>query len=473
MILDRLEAIDAALAEKGFPRMSPWWRNTFATFYRSGCRQLVLRVGRRGGKSSSLCRVAVVEGVYGDHEIPPGDVGVVAFVSVSKDEAGARLRTIRTILDALGVAYSQSEGTIELHDRPVVFKVFACTVAAVSGFTTIAVIADEVAKWRDSNGANPATEVLAALRPTMATQPNAKLFLSSSPLANLDAHAKAFDAGDDEYQICRWAPTWIANPTISEEDTVTLERDPRIRSREYGAEPSAAVDAAFDDLLVKACFRPIPKHTHRGRPMLVCDPSGGKHDGWAYSVWSWIFDCEAYTEFRDDGDGYVDVTRYRPGNLPPTLVCWSAAEWRPPKIPTATQIMNHLHQLSRQVGATHVVADSYAGFVYESLAAERKMKWIPISWSNDTKADSIGMLRSWLANSALVLPDNAELQKQLLQYSEKILPSGKIAYGAPGAAFDDMASCVVGAAHAAMLGLLPQGAPWQGRRIHLPKGYVP
>src|SRR5690606_29101698 len=121
------------------------------------------------GKSSSLCLFAVAFALaYDVSQIPPGDVGVVAFISTTRDEASQRLRTIRAILDALRIAYRPIEHGIELVGRRIVFKVFPASIAGVSGFTAILVVCDEVAKWRDADtGANPATDVLAAVRPTM------------------------------------------------------------------------------------------------------------------------------------------------------------------------------------------------------------------------------------------------------------------------------------------------------------------
>ncbi len=50
-ILDHLEPLERRLAAAGFPAMSPWWRSQVERFYRTPARALVLRVGRRGGKS--------------------------------------------------------------------------------------------------------------------------------------------------------------------------------------------------------------------------------------------------------------------------------------------------------------------------------------------------------------------------------------------------------------------------------------
>jgi hypothetical protein len=234
----RLRALDKALTAKRFPALTAWWLATLRGFLESGKRQLVLRVGRRGGKSTSLVRALVVLALYGQHAIPPGDLGVVAIISVNRDEAAQRLRLVKAILDALGVKYRPIEGGIELDDRPIAFKVYTASVAGVSGFTCIGALADEVAKWKDADtGVNPATEVLASLRPTMAGHPSARLFLSSSPMGALDAHAAAFAEGETDFQSTAHAATWIARPGLTEAETRALEPDELKWRREYGAIP--------------------------------------------------------------------------------------------------------------------------------------------------------------------------------------------------------------------------------------------
>lgn len=255
-ILARYDEVDARLVAKGFPPTSAWWRSTFERWYRSGARWLVPRVGRRGGKSSSLSRLAVVEMLYGDHEVPPGDVGTVAVISTDRSEAIGRLQTIKEILDALGVAWKPLSAPrlgIELPGRRRNVRVFAASIAGVSGFTAVFVLCDEVAKWKDNDaGVNPATEVIASVRPTMATQVNARGVLSSSPMGKLDAHYDAFERGDGPAQVVAHAPTWVANPTITEAQTRADEPDEATHSREYGAVPQAQEEhALLTDLLIE------------------------------------------------------------------------------------------------------------------------------------------------------------------------------------------------------------------------------
>ena len=259
--VDYLEELDRRLALQGWPETSEWWRDVLHKFYRTTALQLVLRVGRRGGKSSTLCRVAVLEALMGDHHVAPGDTAVVPIVSVNKPEARERLATIEKILLVLGVRHKPVADRIDLVEKDVAFRVFSGTVGGVSGFSGICVICDEVSKWLDvDTGVNPATEVLASIRPTMAGLPNARLFLSSSPMTNGDAHAKAFDEGDSEFQQVAFAETWVARPTLTREMTLRLEKNAKKWEREYAAIPQEGVEGSlFSAAALTACTREAGK----------------------------------------------------------------------------------------------------------------------------------------------------------------------------------------------------------------------
>lgn len=281
-MISRLETLDQVLVEHGFHPLSPWWRLELGRFLTSGRRRWIIRAGRRSGKSSTLCRLAVAQALWGEWSVPAGDVGVVAFVSVSRDEAAARIRTIAAILRALGLQFDERDGEIELHDRPVVFRVFACTARAVVGFTSICVVCDEAARWeaRDS-AANPAQEVVGSLSPTLATQPHGFLVLSSSAWSTDDFHAEQVDAGDTDHQIVSTGTSWECNPTLTEEQTHELEPDPRIWSREYGNSPGATVSAALDPDDVEACAG-LHLQGFRSHPWLAIDASSLRGDAFAF-----------------------------------------------------------------------------------------------------------------------------------------------------------------------------------------------
>jgi hypothetical protein len=255
-VLACLDAMSVPLERKGFEPITPWWQQTIERFYRSPQRTLVGRVGRRGRKSSTWCRVAVAEILTGRHRIPPGDVGVVAVVSVDIREATERVRTMAAILDALGVEHDKpTQKGIEFKDRPYRISVFTASISGVSGFTCIFALGDEVAKWREGETkVNPAAEVLKSWRPTMLTMRDARMVLLSSPMGFDDAHAHAFAAGDGPSQLVAYAPTWLASPSVTEAmcraDAPTVEEF----EREYAAIPQPGGDGAqmTDELLKRA-----------------------------------------------------------------------------------------------------------------------------------------------------------------------------------------------------------------------------
>jgi hypothetical protein len=464
-VLPNIGALERALIAAGFPPMSQWWRDTVVRFYESGRRQLVIRAGRRAGKSSSLCRVAVAEGLFGEHTIPPGDVGVVAFISVSRDEANQRLRTVRAILDALRVPHRPIEHGIELTSRPIAFKTYVATVAGVSGFTCVAAVADEASKWRDSDsGANPASEVLGSLRPTMATQASAKMFLSSSPLGPDDAHATAFDAGDTDFQITAYAPTWVANPTVTEAATHKLEPDIRRWRREYLAEPQASALAAFDvDAIDRAMGTEVSASYSQCERVVLVDPTAGASDTFAYCTAGWRkHDGRAVLEIRDVS-GIAEAAK---------------------EGVTSDKMVRDIATLARRSEATVIHSDQFEKFSLASAFTRAGFTFVPHTWTAQAKERCVEHVRMWLRDGLLALPRHERLRRELLAFEERISPSGALTFRGRQGGHDDFAMLILLAALVDIEGGLagtPSGQQMKGaglfeffeRTYGHPPGYRP
>jgi hypothetical protein len=255
------DAIDAQLVAAGFPATSAWWREQVEAFLRSGEGRWILRVGRRGGKSTTLSRLGVVWALAGPWDVPPGDVATVALLSVDREEASRRLGTIADVLNALGVGFTRSGETLELASRAgrrVVFRVETRSKNAV-GFTSIMVLADECSRWESRDDkADPASEVIGSVAPTLAGMAHCFMVLASSPWSEVDYHAKAFDEASNApgtgKGFASFAPTWIARPSLTEDETHTLEPDDRAWAREYAAIPGTAISGAFDARDVNRAF---------------------------------------------------------------------------------------------------------------------------------------------------------------------------------------------------------------------------
>jgi hypothetical protein len=431
----RYDALDAALVAKGFPATSAWWREQVRRYFETDRRQLVLRVGRRGGKSSTLCRVAIVEGLYGGHVIPPGDVGVVAFISVSRDEAAQRLRTIKAILDAIGVKYRPIDGGVELAHRAIALKTFAATLAGVSGFTCICAICDEVAKWADAEtGANPATEVLASLRPTLAGQTNARIFLSSSPLGSTDAHATAFDQGDTDFQLVAYAPTWIARPSLTEAETHTLEPDARRWNREYAAIPQLGALGCFDAEEVARAFRERPRLAAMGVLALVIDASSGRKDRFTFGCFG--FEQTNPTVLRFTAISGIEPTEARSIG--------------------AAGIAQKIAVLGRHLGISTVHGDQRESFALSSSFAAVGMCFVEHTWTSASKPEAVEDVRRWFREDRIHLPKHETMRRELLNFEEKINASGAFTFGARGSGHDDYVSLLITAAMVAREGTIAQ-----------------
>jgi hypothetical protein len=431
-ILDHLPTLERALIAAKFPAMTEWFRQTLTDFYGTSRKQLVLRVGRRGGKSSTLCRVAVLEALYGQHVIPPGDVGVVAIISVSRDEASQRLRTIRAVLDALKVKYRPTDsGGIELVHRPIAFKVYSASIAGVSGFTCVCAIADEVAKWRDADtGANPASEVLASLRPTLAGQQHARIFLSSSPLGSTDAHATAFDVGDTDFQLVAYAPTWVARPTLTEAETHNLEPDPRRWSREYLAVPQAGALGCFVPEEIERAFAPRPPIRSMGKQALVIDASSGRKDRFTFGIF-----------------GFEQTE--------PTILRFSAISGIEPaeaRAIGALGIARKIALLGRQLGIATAHGDQRESFALAAAFGTFGVKFVEHVWTAQSKPEAVSDVRRWFREDRIHLPVHEAMRRELYNFEERITADGSFTFGARGSGHDDYVSLLITAAMVARVG---------------------
>ncbi len=251
-VFQRLMAMEDILVKAGFPKMSPWWKKVIKSFYEDGKLRLVARVGRRGGKSTTICRWAVAEALFGSHKIPPGDIGKVVIISTKLGDAKERIRTIGEILTAMRIGFVQTKEMIALNDKPIEFQAYPANFRTSVGMTTIFLFCDEMARWRDDEmGANPAKEVLKSVVPSMLTMPNAKQAFSSSPWSTMDAHYDYFERGSDDTQMCVWAETWVANQTLTEQRCKEIDPDAGLDQesfdREYRAIPMKAGMHTFFD----------------------------------------------------------------------------------------------------------------------------------------------------------------------------------------------------------------------------------
>lgn len=435
-----LSSLDAQLATKGHFPLTEWWAPTLDRFYaHPTARTLIARVGRGGAKSHTSTKVSLNETLFGDWRVPPGERHLWAFVSLSKDEAAQRLTLIQRFLLDLGVGFDAKGDEIHLRDLPRGWRVMAAQVGAVSGFRCFGRSLDELAKWRNSEGVNPAAEVAASTSAMMVTHAGAgaRSLLISSPLGTIDHHAERFELGDNSEQVIAQAPTWEANPSITVEQTKALEPDRRVWLREYAAIPQSQAGSAFDPDLVSAAFREAPK----GRalhPIGIIDASSGGGDAFAFGVAGYVQtpDSSPVLTFH-----HVDSIG---GRFKGTL--------------TGDRIVAAIARLFKSFGVRFVFGDQRESLFLRAEFARHGLRFIEIPWTNARKIDAVRVIREHLARKTIVFADREKLRRELQNYAERITASGSITYSARGTGHDDEASLVMTAAMAELERMMP-GSP--------------
>jgi hypothetical protein len=217
--------------------------------------------GRRAGKSFILALVAVFLATFKDYRqyLAPGERGTIVVLAADRKQARVIFRYIHGLLNGVAMLKLLIEReTAEAFDltNSVTIEIQAASFRSTRGYTLIAALCDEIAFWRSEESSNPDREILAALRPAMATIPGAMLLCASSPYARRgalwDAYRKHF--GKDSPVLVWKAPTRTMNPSVPQRVIdEAIEADPLSAAAEYMAEfrtdvesfiPREVVDAA-------------------------------------------------------------------------------------------------------------------------------------------------------------------------------------------------------------------------------------
>lgn len=429
-LLERLLAVDKVLSANGYPAMSPFWRRTLRDFLRGNWTWLIGRIGRRGGKGLVSCKLAVTFALFFPLDLPPGEHAFVQFLSVDRDEASNRLRMIDAMLRILGEPFVSREGEIELVNRPVTFRVTTASLRAVVGRTSILVIGDEAARWRDDTSTNPAKEILASVAPSLLTTAGRGLFLSA-PWSTTDEHAIRFETGTNDHQMVCYAPTWIANSSVSEAQTRALEPDPRLWAREYLGNP---VEAIYSILSADEYHR-LEQEVERRLRMpgaiygMVVDPAL-KNDAWTATVF--------HREVREGSNGGTyDV------------IVQDAILHHLPRFLSPLKLDDEIEatvRLALEYGVKTIYSDGHYSGALEPRFQERGLRLEVLSMTPAAITARVESLQARIANGGISFLRHEAQQKEFLQGQVIHGSGGRLTFKAPErrGCHDDTISCWLG-----------------------------
>jgi phage terminase large subunit-like protein len=157
-----------------------------------------LCVGRRGGKSLSLAALAVFTACFSDFRqfIVPGENLRIPVLAADRYQAQTIIGYVRGMLAIpmlKKMVVRDVSDSFELSNG-VTIAIQTASFRGARGFSSPLVLCDELAFWHseDSGSANPDTEIIRALRPSLGTIPNSMLICASSPYAKRGALHDAF-----------------------------------------------------------------------------------------------------------------------------------------------------------------------------------------------------------------------------------------------------------------------------------------
>lgn len=392
-------------------------------------REAWMIVGRRGGKSRITALMATFLATFFDYRpyLAPGEWGLVSVIASDRSQARVIFRYIEAfILQTPMLAElvtRQTATVIELSNR-IAIEVTSASIKSTRGYTIVAALCDEIAFWRSEDSANPAADILNAIRPAMATIPNAMLISLTSPYGMFGVVYSEFrrSFGRESQDILVWkAPTWVMNPAIDQSFLDReRERDPVAFRSEYGAEFRSDIASALDpDWVEQALCLPnldAPRSPHDRSYKAFADMSGGRRDSATLAV--------AHME-PDQPQVFVDCVR----------------RWPPPFSPEG--VVEQMAEVCKQYGVHAVTGDNYSAELTVELFRKAGLGYMRSELSaSDLYLQAIPLF----STGTIHAPDHGILRAELLALERRTRVSGKDLISHPPGSHDDLANSACGAA---------------------------
>jgi hypothetical protein len=380
--------------------------------------------GRRSGKSRILALTAVFLSCFRDWR-PHLAVGERATVMVICQERRQSRTIVRYVLGLLKsvpmlaqLIESETRESVTLKNR-IIIEVHTASFRSTRGYSVVAALLDEVAFWPQEESADPDSEIIAAIRPAMATIPGAMLLCASSPYARRgalwDSHRKHFGKENDPVLVWQ-SPTRTMNPTVPQHVVdEAIERDASNAAAEYGALFRSDVESFIAREVVESCISPGVRERPPQSDAIYwafVDPSGGSADSMTLAIG------------HKEGDVVMlDAVRER----------------KPPFSPE--DVVEEFAACLKSYRISKVVGDKYAGLWPTERFSEHNITYEP---SAAPKSDLYRDLLPVLNSRKIDLLDSDRLVAQLVGLERRTSRAGKDSIDHAPGAHDDVVNSVAG-----------------------------
>jgi len=382
--------------------------------------------GRRSGKSFISALVAVYLATFKDWRpyLGKGERGHIHVIATDREQARIVKGYVSGILAGTPalrrMVRTDLKESVEL-TNDVVLTIKSASFRGLRGYTLLAAILEELAFWRSEESAVPDREVLAAVRPALATIPGSVLLGISTPHSRTgvlwDSFRKYY--GTPGGPLVWKAASRTMNPTLDAE--VIRQAQLQDPEAEWEAEFRSDVQTFLPADVVEAAAVPgrleLPPIAGAAYFAHV-DPSGGRIDSMTLAV------CHR----ERSGKIIVDCVRER----------------RPPFNPQ--EVVREFSGTLRGYGLKTARADRYAGqWVTEAFS----QNGIEIEAAELSASEAYLELVPVIQSAELELLDNSRLKAQLAGLERRTRTGGRDVVDHSTGAHDDLAAAVAGAVVAA------------------------
>jgi hypothetical protein len=394
-------------------------------------------VGRRGGKDRAASVLATYLAALVDWSsvLARGERGLVLCIGPDQRQAKIQRDYIEGNFDASPIMSSLIRGrtldTIELSNR-ISIEVRAASFRRLRGVTCVAVIATEAAFWHTDEGSgNPDAEILAAVRPSLATT-HGPLIIITSPYGRRgeawNIYRQHYGPAGDPLILVAQGASRAFNETLSPAFVErALARDPAAATADYLAIFRTDLEAFVSREAVEGCITPGVRERSPVRGISYVgfvDPSGGSSDSMVLAI------CHR----ERDGRVVLDLVRER----------------KPPFSPEA--VVAEFCETLKAYGIHRLTGDHYAGeFVREPF----RLRGINYRLADKPKSDLYRDALPLMNSAKVQLLDLPRLVLQLTQLERRVSRAGKDSIDHPPGAHDDVANAVCGAVVTAVSGPQP------------------
>ena len=392
-------------------------------------REAAFICGRRSGKSDKLAaNVAIYEAFFRDHNLSPGETGIVLLLAQNMRQARVVRGYIEGKINKSPILRHHVTNTraheLELDNR-ITISIHPSSFRAIRGLSVVCCICDEIAFWwTEDNYANPDTEVVKAVRPAMATFEYGKLLLASSPYAMSGVLWDAWQRRDKDPDTLVWhAPTALMNPTVTKHFLAKEEaRDTENYRREYLAEFTEAISSFLSAEAIQQCVV-------EGRTELPPDRK------------NFIYVAAIDAAYKGDRFTICIAHHNQEKVVIDYLGGWLGTRQHPLQLKT---VLPEIKALSERYGFCRIFADQFGAEPLKHALQNYSLTLEERTFTSASKADIYATLRTRITDGKIELLDHPASLRELRGLELERLPGGaiRIGHAGHGKASDDYADAM-------------------------------